>query len=203
MDKQSKFFFFSFNNYRHSCFYRPTRIHRFVIKDTIEQSIYKSDNWDIKSVTLGQLRDLFLKSDNQANANDVSAGPSNTHQTDMVDTELTQTIGSCLNDTVPSDVLNDFLIITENDAEISDHQDNTASSEVLIEAGLTGNAYSSQFGDSLNDTGTSYISNESEESETPNSTYNESLNETETMEHKYAYDIDIEHELCVDNTEQT
>lgn len=184
-------------------FYRPTRIHRFVIKDTIEQSIYKSDNWDIKSVTLGQLRDLFLKGDNQANANDISAGTSNTHQTDMIDTELTQSIDTCLNDTVPSDVLNDSMIISENinDAEISEYQDNTASSEVLIEAGLTGNAYCSQLGDSLNDTSTSCILNESEEIQTPNTTYNESPNETETMEHKYAYDIDTKNELCVGRTE--
>lgn len=46
---------------------RPVHIHKFIIKDTIEESIHgaisaNADNWDSNIVTIGQLRNLFSES---------------------------------------------------------------------------------------------------------------------------------------------
>lgn len=92
-----------------------------------------------------------------------------------------------------SDVLN---------AEMSNNLDNTVSSEVLVESGLTDNTYHTQLNDSLNDTDPSYIINESQEVQTLNATHNESQNEMETLEHRYDYVIE-KNESPLGNTEQT
>lgn len=47
---------------------RPTTVHKFLIKNTIEESIYQAttsdaDSWDKNKVTLQQLTELFLSRD--------------------------------------------------------------------------------------------------------------------------------------------
>lgn len=55
-------------------FFRPTFIHRFIIKNTVEHSIYQAtssnaDNWDKSKVTLQNLINLFKVPEAEDTAN--------------------------------------------------------------------------------------------------------------------------------------
>lgn len=55
---------------------KPTVVHKFLIKNTIEESIYQAttsnvDNWDKNKVTLQQLRDLFVDIENDSETQQV------------------------------------------------------------------------------------------------------------------------------------
>lgn len=74
LDKQSKLFVILIAVLSNYAFFRPTVVHKFFIKNTIEESIQKaitSDarNWEKNKVTIKQLIGLF---DIQANTDEVT-----------------------------------------------------------------------------------------------------------------------------------
>lgn len=62
--KRSKLKYFIITSLLHKTHYRPTVVHKFFIRNTIEENIYHAtarsvEDWDSNNVTLGRIKQLF------------------------------------------------------------------------------------------------------------------------------------------------